>query len=127
MRPIAWMVGVSGGSWLLIEAVTGGEWGRAPLVGMAGPLASAVASWLAYERAHASAPGGLTRVMMGAVVLKMLFFGAYVVGALKVLGLPPAPFVVSFTGYFVALYAMEALFLRRLMVDDLRSPGGERV
>jgi hypothetical protein len=36
------------------------------------------------------------------------------------------PFVVSFAAYFLALHAMEALFLRRLLMDDLRSPSGER-
>ena len=40
---------------------------------------------------------------------------------LRVLDLRPVPFVVSFTGYFIALHTMEALFLRRLF-DDLRSP-----
>jgi hypothetical protein len=31
--------------------------------------------------------------------------------------LRPVPFVLSFTGAFIALYAMEALFLRRLLLD----------
>ena len=34
------------------------------LFGMAGPLASAVGSWVVYERAHRSAPGRLTNVMI---------------------------------------------------------------
>ena len=33
---------------------------------------------------------------------------------LKVVGLRPVPFVVSFTSYFIALYLTEALLLRRL-------------
>jgi len=33
---------------------------------------------------------------------------------LKVAGLRPAPFVVSFAGFFIALYLVEALLMRRL-------------
>jgi hypothetical protein len=94
---------------------------------MAGPLASAVGSWVAYERAHRSAPGRLTNVMIAALVVKMVFFGGYVVMMLRGLDLRPVPFVVSFAAYFIALHVMEALFLRRLLINDLRSPSGERV
>jgi hypothetical protein len=34
----------------------------------------------------------------------------------------PVPFVASFTGYFIALYAMEALFLKRLLTVGARLP-----
>jgi hypothetical protein len=44
----------------------------------------------------------------------MVFYGLYVALMLKVMALRPIPFVVSFTSYFIALYAMEAWFLRRL-------------
>jgi hypothetical protein len=33
---------------------------------------------------------------------------------------------VSFAAYFIVLHAMEAWFLRRLLMNDLRSPGSER-
>ena len=33
---------------------------------------------------------------------------------LEVVGVRPVPFVVSFTGYFIALYLTEALLMRRL-------------
>ena len=46
--------------------------------------------------------------------MKMLFFGTYVALMLRVVGLQPLPFVVSFTGYFIALYLTEALLMRRL-------------
>jgi hypothetical protein len=125
MNALGWMVAVSGTSWLLVTAIAG-DTGPELFWGMAGPLACALASWVAYARAHRAAPGRLTNVMMMALAVKMVFFGAYVFVMLRVLGLRPAPFVVSFAGYFIALYAMEALFLRRLLMDDLRSPSGER-
>jgi hypothetical protein len=35
---------------------------------------------------------------------------------LRLLSLRPVPFVTAFVTYFIALYAMQALFLKRLTV-----------
>lgn len=117
MTPLAWMAGASLVSWLAVRAVGGSAVHPEALYGMLGPLASACATWVAVERAHRAAPGRLTAVMIAGFALKMLFFGGYVAVMLRVLALRPVPFVVSFTGYFIALHAMEALFLRRLTTE----------
>jgi hypothetical protein len=127
MKPLAWMTGVSLSSWLVMRAATEGREDPEVLLGMAGPLVSALGSWVAYERAHRSAPGRLTNVMIGALALKMLVFAGYFVVMLQGLNVRPVPFVVSFAAYFIALHAMEATFLRRLLMNDLRSPSSERV
>jgi len=36
----------------------------------------------------------------------------------RVLSLRLEPFVIAFVSYFIALYAMQALFLRRLVTPD---------
>jgi hypothetical protein len=126
MKPVAWMAGVSLASWLVMRVTSAGRGDPEVLFGMAGPLASAVGSWVAYERAHRSAPGRLTNVMIAALAVKMVFFGGYVAAMLRGLDLRPVPFVVSFAAYFIVLHVMEAMFLRRLLMNDLRSPGGER-
>lgn len=113
MTPLAWMAGLGLGSWLLLTIVNSGANPEA-LLGMAGPLAAACASWLAVERMHAAAPERVMSVMLTAFMAKMVFFGVYVAGMLRGLELRRTPFVVSFTVYFIALYAMEALFLKRL-------------
>jgi hypothetical protein len=46
--------------------------------------------------------------------LKFVFFGVYLAVMLKLLSMRPVPFVGAFVSYFIALYAMQALFLRRL-------------
>lgn len=107
------MIGTSVASWLLV-ALAAGEVRREALFGMLGPLLSACATWVAIEIAHRSAPARLTAVMIGGFAAKMVFFGAYVAVMLRVLELRPVPFVVSFTAYFIALYTLEAVFLRRL-------------
>ena len=52
--------------------------------------------------------------MVQGLAIKAVFFGAYVVSMLRVVGLRPVPFVISFTSYFIALHLTEALFMRRL-------------
>ncbi len=73
----------------------------------------------------AAAPERVTGVMVTGLAVKMVFFGVYVAGMLKGAGLRPVPFVVSFAGYFIALHAMEAVFLRRLFAEMRRSSPSE--
>ena len=126
MTAVAWMVGASLASWLVTTTSTDGHGDPEILLGMAGPLASAVGSWIAYERAHRAAPARLTGVMITALAVKMVFFGGYVGVMLRGLELRPVPFIVSFAAYFIALHMMEAAFLRRLLMNDLRTPSSER-
>jgi hypothetical protein len=56
--------------------------------------------------------------MVTALVLKMVFFGAYVVVLVRVAGLRAEPFAISFAAYFIGLHAIEALCLRRLLWID---------
>ena len=98
----------------LAVAVVGRHMGAEVLLGMLAPLAAAGASWMLTERTFKRSPEQLTRLMIGAFGAKMLFFGVYVAVMVKVVGLRPVPFVVSFTSYFIALYSTEALLMRRL-------------
>jgi hypothetical protein len=52
--------------------------------------------------------------MIVGFAVKLVFFGVYVAVMLRVLALRPVPFVTAFTSYFIALYAMQAWFLKRL-------------
>jgi hypothetical protein len=95
-------------------AAAGTDAARDIVLGMAGPLAAAVATWLLVERTWRVAPARLTNVMFTAFAAKIIFFGAYVVAAIKLSGVRPLPFVASFTSYFIALYAVEAVLMTRL-------------
>jgi hypothetical protein len=116
MTAIAWMAGASVASWLAVSALGDDRVNPEALWGMLGPLVSACVAWISMVRAHRSAPERLTAVMMVGFALKLLFFGVYVAVMVRVVGLRLVPFVTVFTGYFIALYAMQALFLRRLML-----------
>ena len=112
MKPVEWMVGASVASCLAAIALFG--MGRELFLGMIAPLVIAVGTWIAVERTHRTNPSGVTAVMMGGFVGKMVLFGAYVVIVLRGLSVRPVPFVASFTVYFVGLYLVEALYLKRL-------------
>ena len=87
---------------------------------MLGPLAAASGTWLLAEWVYRQRPAGLTPLMATVFVLKIVFFGAYVAVMIRLLRFRPVPFVVSFTSYFIALYLIEALYLRRLFSERSR-------
>jgi hypothetical protein len=127
MKPVAWMVAASAAAWVLATALLPGRANPEVAWGIAGPLTGAALSWVAYLRAHEAAPERLTRVMITAFALKLIFFSVYVTMAMRLLDLRPAPFVVSFTSAFIVLYAMEAFSLQRLVMGAMRSPSRERI
>jgi hypothetical protein len=114
MKVAVWMVIGSLSSALAAIAVAGRRTGREVLLGMAAPLAAAAVSWVLTERTFRQNPERLTALLVSGFAGKMVFFGAYVLVMLAVVGLRPVPFVASFTGYFIGLYMFEALLMRRL-------------
>jgi hypothetical protein len=109
------MAGAAVGSWLAVAAVAGDRANPETLFGMLGPLVAVCASWIATQRTHRVAPERVTAVMIVWFALKFVFFGAYIAVMLRLLSLRPVPFMVAFVSYFIALYAVQALFLRRLV------------
>jgi hypothetical protein len=114
MKLISWVIGASVVSSAVVTAVAGAEFAGEIVAGMAGPLAMVAGSWMLAEWTYRRNPAGMTALMMAAFAVKMIVFGVYVAVMLKGVGLRPAPFAASFTGYFVALYFVQALALRRL-------------
>lgn len=115
MAPIAWMAGAGIASWLIVSLVGGDAVNPEALFGLAGPLASACLTWVAAEWTWRTAPERLTGVMIVGFAAKLVFFGLYLVLGLRVLSMRPVPLVSAFVSYFIAMYAMQALFLKRLL------------
>jgi hypothetical protein len=93
---------------------------RAAWAGMAGPLAASAGSWIAVDRGWRRDPARVLPMMLHAFALKIVFFLGYVSLALRVFALEPVPFVVSFTAYFLALYAAVAALLQRRFAQAFR-------
>jgi len=114
MKAAGWIAAAALGSGIVAVAAAGTPVAAEILLGMLAPLAAVIVSWVMTERMYMRDPAQVTRLMIGAFGVKMLFFGAYVALMIGIVGLRPVPFVASFTGYFVALYVTEALLMRRL-------------
>jgi hypothetical protein len=113
MRTLVWAAAGS----VLSAAVLAMRFGGEVWLGMLAPLVVVIVSWVLIERVYRANPARLTSVMIGAFAGKLVFFGAYVGLAIGVLGVQPVPFAVSFTGYFISLHLIEALWLKRLFVS----------
>jgi len=87
-------------------------------LGMLGPLAATLCSMVAVNRAYRMDPAGLTRVMIGAFVAKVIFFGGYVMLVMKAGWVQADPFAISFVSYFLALHIIEAVRLQRLIASN---------
>jgi hypothetical protein len=108
------MVGGCAASWLAAMIFVSWQTGLEILCGMLGPLAAAVISWVLAEKKYSRRPEALTTLMIVLFGAKLVFFAAYLTVMLRLLLLRPTQFVLSFTVYFVVLYLIEALYLRRL-------------
>jgi hypothetical protein len=115
-RPGNWLVYATVGS-VLSAAVLATRFGRDVWLGMLAPLVVMNVTWTLTERVYKANPQRLTSVMISAFAGKLVFFGAYVGLAIGVLDARPVPFAVSFTGYFISLHLIEALWLKRLFVS----------
>jgi len=121
MKPVTWMVAGCTAAWVLVTVTLGERANPEAFWGIVGPLVSAAASWMVYARAHRTSPMRLTNVMIAGVGLKLVFFSAYVAVVVRVLALRPAPFIASLVSAFIALHAIEAFSLRRMVMDGDRA------
>ncbi len=110
--------------WAGLSVLFGGNARGAVLLGTAGPLAVATATWLMVKRTCQRTPDRVSGLMITLLAAKMALFGAYVAAAVMLL---PAgqvvAFVVSFTCQYILLHLMEAFYLRRLFSAEARNAG----
>ena len=102
-------------SWLIVAIGFARDVAVEILLGMGAPLAIAVATLVLVERTYRRDPRNVTSMMVRAFIAKMVLIGAYVAIVLGAMSVQAAPFIISFTAYFIALYVIEFLCLRRMM------------
>jgi len=99
-----------------LRADAGPEPRLAIWLGMAGPLAAALASMAALEWVYRVRPEASTAILAAAFAAKMIFFGVYVAVIVKGGWVQPVPFAISFAGYYLVLHVTEAVWLKRRLV-----------
>jgi hypothetical protein len=115
------MIGGALGTAGMAALVAPPEMRAAIVLGMVGPLAATVASWVAIEHAFQQDPLKVTAVMLRAWMLKALFFTGYLVAVIKGLGVSGQPFAVSLASYFLVLHTIEAMLMKRLFSSAWRA------
>ena len=92
-------------------------------LGMLGPLAMAVVSWIAMEWQYARRPQDMTRLLIKAFVVKAAFFAIYIVILLGLKVVQPFSFIISFACYYFCLHMVEAIGLYRLQTAGAPDSG----
>ena len=103
-----------------VVATVAPEWIPEVVAGMLGPLVAVAVSWALVKRTARVNPARIHGLMVGGFMVKLLFFGGYVTAVIRLSGLRAELFAGCFVIYFVALYATEAVMLKRLLEGATR-------
>jgi len=87
-------------------------------LGMTAPLLVTIISILWIKKVFKIDPEKTTVTMTKAFFIKMVLFALYFIIILSFYTFEPNPFVISFTGFFILFYVIEAMFLQKLFQSD---------
>jgi hypothetical protein len=119
--PIVWMAAGCAAAAAIAAATFGATAGRDVALGMAAPLVAVAATWLRVVHVHRRDPAGVTAALLQAFLVKLVFFGAYVVAVWLLVRPGRVAFIASFTGSFLTLYLAEAVLMQRLFRGEPRT------
>ena len=115
MKLAGWLTTGSAASAFVLTLLPGVDASLEIWLGMLGPLVVVGAGWIVVERTERQQSVNMTRIQVQLLVAKLVFVGGYVTAILGMSPARPVPFAMSFTGYFLVLYGVEAIALYRLM------------
>ncbi len=104
-------LGISG----LIVGTVFPQYSNEILLGMIAPLLVSIFSIQLVKRANSASPKKLTATLTKSFFIKMVLFTLYFIIILTFYAFEPIPFVISFTGFFILFYIIEAIFLQKLI------------
>jgi hypothetical protein len=83
-------------------------------LGMIAPLLIGVFSIMTTTAKFKKEPENLTKAMTKNFFIKIIVYGLYVTVILGFYTFNEIPFIVSFVGFFIILYGLEAYYLKKL-------------
>ena len=103
-------LGIAGlfGGWIISQYVD------EVFLGMTAPLLVTIFSIFWIEKVFKTDKEKLTATMAKSFFIKMVLFALYFIIILGFYTFEPIPFVISFTGFFILFYIIEAIFLQKL-------------
>ena len=103
-------LGISG----LVGGVAFPQYIKEIFLGMIAPLSVSIFSIIWIKKVFKTDPEKLTATMTKSFFIKMVLFALYFIIILSFYAFEPNPFVISFTGFFILFYIIEAMFLQNL-------------
>ena len=85
------------------------------ILGMIAPLLISIFSIQLAKRANSASPKKLTATLTKSFFIKMVLFALYFIIILTFYAFEQIPFVISFTGFFILFYIIEAISLQKLI------------
>ncbi len=83
-------------------------------IGMLAPSLVTIFSIIWIKKVFKTDPEKTTSTMAKSFFIKMVLFALYFIIILSFYTFEPNPFVISFTGFFILFYTIEAIFLQKL-------------
>jgi len=83
-------------------------------LGMVAPLLVTIFSIFWIEKVFKTDKEKVTATMTKSFFVKMVLFALYFIIILSFYTFEPNPFIISFTGFFILFYIIEAMFLQKL-------------
>ena len=105
------------GTWGLLSAGFP-EYGKEIFLGMFLPWIISLISISKTHSVYNKNPDKLIKHMTTAMLMKMLFYGLLLIIIFTFISFNPLPFIISFTGYFLALHITEAFVLRYIFKEN---------
>ena len=88
------------------------------ILGMLAPLLVSIISIIQINNLYKNDPQKITATITKSFLFKMIFFAIYFIIILSIYAFKPIPFVISFTGFFILFYIIEAVFLQKLFRSE---------
>ena len=84
-------------------------------LGMIAPLVVGIVSIQISKNVYQKSPEKLTTSLTKSFFIKMVLYALYFIVILSFYNFEPIPFVISFTGFFILFYVIEAVLLQKLI------------
>ncbi len=110
MKQLMYIGTFSIGSWGILGGIFP-DYQKEIFMGMALPLLITLFSISKIKSIYNKNPEGVTSFMMKAFAGKMILYGIFFITIFSFYSFHQLSFVISFAGYFIALYVIEAVLL----------------
>ena len=82
--------------------------------GWLGPVIAGLGSMFMINQAAKKDPHSVTKSLQIGFLIKLIYYGAFIIVIFQLYAFDPVPFMCSFLGFFLGLHALEAIIIKNL-------------